>query len=40
MSSLYEDRVRPDEPPFTREVVYYFGPFEITARWIYIYKSR
>ena len=35
MSSLSEDRVTADEPPFTREGVDYFGPFEV-----YIYKSR
>ena len=35
MSSLSEDRVTPDEPPFTREGVDYFGPLEV-----YIYKSR
>ena len=40
MSSLSEDRVTPDEPPFTREGVDYFEPFEVKALWFYIYKSR
>jgi len=40
MSSLSEDRVTPDEPPFTREGVDYFGPFKVKALWFYIYKSR
>ena len=30
MSSLSENRVTPDEPPFTRGVGY-FGPFKVTA---------
>ena len=29
MSSLSENRVTPDEPPFTREGVGYFGPFKV-----------
>jgi hypothetical protein len=32
MANLPEDRLIPDEPPFTRVCVDYFGPFEIKQR--------
>lgn len=32
MSNLPKDRVKPDEPPFTRVGVDYFGPFEVKLR--------
>ncbi|XP_061163684.1 uncharacterized protein LOC133172867 [Saccostrea echinata] len=33
MGSLPKDRLTPDEPPFSRVGVDYFGPFEVKVKW-------
>lgn len=32
MANLPKDRIVPDEPPFSRVVVFYFGPFEVKPK--------